>query len=316
MFKKFKWIFHPISLFITAQICLFLLMFTWIRWYLLRSQEIKDLLEHIPFASQPSGQWVILVQGCILMGFLLLAIYLIFVSQRRLVKITKMQDTILSSVTHELKTPLASIQLYTETMLMREVKPTDQKKFLKKTLLEAQRLQALIQSILLSARLDFDATKKSFSKLDFREVLENCYQQLLERFSDTRQLSLDIDFQGPCFLWGEREHLEMLLSNLFTNAHKYTENQGKIAVKLVKKKDTCVLTVEDDGIGIEKKYLKKIFRKFYRVAKTSQIKVAGSGLGLSVCRSIVQQHGGHITAVSEGHGQGSRFVVNLPRDEN
>ncbi|MES2616029.1 MAG: histidine kinase dimerization/phospho-acceptor domain-containing protein, partial [Bdellovibrionota bacterium] len=144
MLKKVKWLLHPISVLILAQICWGLLMFVWISWYISRRQEINNLIEKIPLPATTSGQSVILAQGCILMAFILVGLYMIFVNQRRLSRLAKMQDAILSSVTHELKTPLASIRLYTETMLLRNLSEQDRLKFLQRTLSEAERLQRLI----------------------------------------------------------------------------------------------------------------------------------------------------------------------------
>lgn len=316
MFKKLKWLLHPISILVIAQICWGLLMFVWIRWYILRSQEINTFIEKFPVAATNSGQWVILSQGCILMGFILIALYMIFVSQRRLSRITKMQDAILSNVTHELKTPLASIRLYAETMLLRNVTEEERKKFLTRTLKETERLQKLIDTVLISARLESDKSSLVHSRVNLCEILNACFNRVRDRFSDLRHFefqNLETQTDSPHFVWGNPYHLSMLFDNLLDNAVKYTEKNGCIQAGIILKKETIQVFIKDNGQGIEKNNLKKIFKKFYRIERNSKMKIQGSGLGLFVCISIVKEHHGKIFALSDGLNKGSTFYVELQR---
>lgn len=317
MLKKLKWIIHPISILILAQICWGLLMFVWIRWYILRSQEINALLTKIPLSTAPSGQWIILAEGCLLMAFLLVSLYMIFVSQRRLSRITKMQDTILSSVTHELKTPLASIRLYTETMLLREIPIEEKKKFLNRVLGEVERLQKLVDTILISASLNSDHnTTKNHIKLDLIEIINTSMTRVKERFDHMRLFQFKIrpaNTQCSFYMLGNSQHLSTLFDNLFDNAVKYTKKNDLISIELLLGNENILVSVHDNGIGIEKRDLKKIFKKFYRVDKSAKSKVTGSGLGLSVCRSIVKEHNGKIYAKSDGLNKGTTFYVEFKR---
>ncbi|WP_161597613.1 sensor histidine kinase [Fluviispira multicolorata] len=316
MFKKLKWLLHPISILILAQISWGLLMFVWIRWYILRSQEINSLIEKISVPATSSGQWVILAQGCILMGFILIALYMIFVSQRRLSRITKMQDTILSSVTHELKTPLASIRLYAETMLLRNVSEDEKKKFLNRTLSETNRLQRLIDTVLISARLESDKSSLAHGRVNLSELLSGCCSQVKDRFGDNRVFAFELNKpndESEFFIWGNPYHLSMLFDNLLDNAVKYTEKGGSILAGILQKKECVQIYVKDNGQGIEKNNLKKVFKKFYRIERNSKLKVQGSGLGLSVCHSIVKEHHGKIFAMSDGLNKGTTFYVEFQR---
>lgn len=291
-------------------------MFVWIRWYILRSQEINSFIEKIPVPATSSGQWVILSQGCILMGFILIALYMIFVSQRRLSRITKMQDTILSNVTHELKTPLASIRLYAETMLLRNVAEEEKKRFLSRTLKETERLQKLIDTVLISARLESDQSSLAHSRINLNELLNGCFTQVKDRFGDTRIFdfqALQIKEDNTHFILGNPYHLSMLFDNLLDNAVKYTEKGGLIQGGVLQKKGYLQIYIKDNGLGIEKNNLKRIFKKFYRIERNSKIKVQGSGLGLSVCQSIVKEHHGKIFAHSDGLNKGTTFYVELQR---
>ena len=290
-------------------------MFVWIRWYILRSQEINNLIEKIPLRATISGQWVILAQGCILMAFILIGLYMIFVNQRRLLRLARMQDAILSSVTHELKTPLASIRLYTETLLLRNVAEQDRLKFLRRTLSEAARLQSLIDTVLISARLQSNKASLNLARTDLQEIILACFNKAKERFSESRSFELvyQENIEGALFVLGNPIHLSTLFDNLLDNAIKYTNKGGTIKVDVAVKKDFIFISVKDDGCGIEKDNLKKIFRKFYRIDNKAQTIIKGSGLGLSVCYSIIQEHSGRIYALSDGLNKGSTFYVELKR---
>lgn len=292
-------------------------MFVWIRWYILRSQEINALIAKMPLATPASGQWIILAEGCLLMAFLLISLYMIFVSQRRLSRITKMQDTILSSVTHELKTPLASIRLCTETILLRENPSFPQKKFLTRVLSEVERLQKLVDTILISARLNSnDKAEKNQIRIDVQDVLSACVGRMKERFDHMRFFQFhckQTTLSRAFYTIGNSQHLSTLFDNLLDNAVKYTKKGDTISIEMSLTKSHVIVAVQDNGIGIEKKDLKKIFKKFYRVNKSAKAKVTGSGLGLSVCHSIVKEHGGKIYAQSGGLNKGSTFYVELKR---
>jgi signal transduction histidine kinase len=317
--KLLKWIVHPISIFIVAQVSWGLLMVVWIRWYVLRSQEIDDLLEKIPIkVNLGTGQWIILAEGCLLMAIILVGLYMIFVSFRKQVKLNKLQDSFLSSVTHELKTPLASIRLYSETMLLRSLTEEDRAKFLHRTLGEADRLQRLIDSILISARIESQKGGKRREVTNVLEVLSASYCRVKERYDDRRQFSFCKEFfeteEDTFIIHCDPLDLSILFDNLLDNAVKYTQEQGKVDLFASILPHAIHIKVVDDGMGIEGGHLKRVFQKFYRVERNLRKKVHGSGLGLYVCYSIVEAHGGKIYATSDGVGKGATIHVEFQRD--
>lgn len=313
--KKFlKILLHPITVLVLAQISWGLLMFVWIRWYVVTYQSIQKTVGKINIA----GHWFVLAEGCILMAFILVALYFIFVSQRRQIRLTKMQDSILGSVTHELKTPLASIRIYLETLLLyKDISFQDRKKFLTMTLQETLRLQNLIDSILISARLESEKRHLEFEEVFVKPLLEDSIKKHSQRYGSKRRFAVSEKLQMPSSdsltVFGNRHSLSMLFDNLISNAAKYSFENGKIVIDFEEKKDALVFKFKDDGYGIEKSELKKIFKKFYRVDRISRKKVDGSGLGLFVCKTIVKTHGGKIYATSQGPDKGAVFYVELKR---
>lgn len=316
--RRLRWLFQPVLIFVVAQVSWALLMFVWIRWYLMRNQEIDALINRFPLKdSLATGQWVVLVEGCILMAIILVGLYFIFVSLRKQQKLNKLQDSILSSVTHELKTPLASIRLYAETMLLRNLADNEREKFLRRTLAEAERLQKLIDTVLISARMEADRSLREIEQADVLEIIYASWKRTTERAGETRIFSLerkistpDGQFVIPCNV----HQLSIVFDNLLGNAVKYTSEKGNIILRVDASPTLLRARLTDDGVGVEKPHLKKIFGRFFRAEKTSQIKVHGSGLGLFVCQTIVKAHKGRIHATSDGLGKGSTFYVELPRN--
>ncbi len=315
--RRFSWIVHPVTVFIVAQICWALLVFTWIWWYLDREKAISAMLARLPAPPDiQAGQWVILLQGGILLALILLGLLTIFISQRKQVRLTRLHESFLSNITHELKTPIASIRLATETMLMRDVSPEDRLKFLNRTLSESIRLQNLVDSILVAARLESKSDTSTRETIDLISVLEQSVQKLRERAGTGRSVTYEIHNplgKRDFLIDGDPIQIQMVYDNLFSNAFKYTAEGGTIAVTAIVNNKGFYSKISDNGVGIDKQAIDKIFDKFYRAEGTAKIRVQGSGLGLYIARTVVQEHGGQLTASSEGPEKGATFHVEFER---
>lgn len=315
--RRFSWIVHPVTVFIVAQICWALLVFTWIWWYLDREKAISAMLARLPAPPDiQAGQWVILLQGGILLALILLGLLTIFISQRKQVRLTRLHESFLSNITHELKTPIASIRLATETMLMRDVSPEDRLKFLNRTLSESIRLQNLVDSILVAARLESKSDTSTRETIDLISVLEQSVQKLRERAGTGRSVTYEIHNplgKRDFLIDGDPIQIQMVYDNLFSNAFKYTAEGGTIAVAAIVNNKGFYSKISDNGVGIDKQAIDKIFDKFYRAEGTAKIRVQGSGLGLYIARTVVQEHGGQLTASSEGPEKGATFHVEFER---
>lgn len=311
--KRFGWVIHPITVFVFAQICWALLVFTWIWWYIDREQAISKVLAKLPAPPEiQAGQWVILLQGGILLALILLGLLMTFISQRKQVRLNRLHESFLSNITHELKTPIASIRLTTETMLLRELGPDDRKKFLSRTLSESIRLQNLVDSILVAARLESKTNTSQKELIDLVSLVEQAVTNFQERIGQQRQINFEQRLppsKKEFLIRGDTIQLQMVFDNLLSNAVKYTSDGGKIDIKSTLNVKGFSVEIQDNGVGIEKDALKKIFDKFYRAEGTSRIRVQGSGLGLFIARSVVIEHGGTLTAESAGPEKGAQFHV-------
>jgi len=319
---KLRMLLHPIVIFVIAQISWALLMFVWIRWYISRNTEFDEIIERVGVAINPAmrtGHLVILVEGCVLMGILLIALYTVFVNFRRQVRMNRLQDSILSNVTHELKTPIASIRLYSETLQIRELSDTERSNFLGRILKDLDRLQSLVDRILLSAQLHGSFSRRSMELVDLSAIVKSSWKNAVERAGTNRNFIV-AGFDGPgdseekIWIPGIPYELAILFDNLFDNAIKYTQSGGTIELRALLSANKVEITVSDDGVGIETRQLKNIFRKFYRAETATKRNVKGSGLGLSVAFAIVKAHKGMLFAKSNGLDKGSSFHVTFKRD--
>ncbi len=224
----------------------------------------------------------------------------------------KMQEDFVATVSHDLRTPLGFIKGYTTTLLREDTEwdvPT-YREFLGIIDEEADRLQALIDNLLDSSRLQSGTLQMQFQKVNLDVILRDMIQR-----TQLSELNINIvlDIQGSGLrVKADPMRLGQVFDNLLSNASKYA-SESRVEVKLREEDDQAHITVSDDGPGIAQEHLEKIFQRFYRVPDT-QLKERGSGLGLYICREIIQAHEGRIYAESE-HGEGTAFHIYLPLDQ-
>jgi signal transduction histidine kinase len=227
-----------------------------------------------------------------------------------------MQRNILDSVTHELKTPLASLRLHTETILMRPLSEENRNGFLKKSVHEIERLERLIDEILVAARLESGIPESEKHPHPLLPILEESYLRVRERVGGRRVFSFYKTEKVPHAtfeIMANQRQIEMVFNNILENAVKYTPEGGSISVEVAIANDSFSASFTDSGYGIEKNDLNRIFEKFYRARSQQKQRVTGSGLGLFVCRTILKSHGGKIFATSPGPGKGATFHVEFER---
>ncbi len=317
--KRLRALFHPIAIFVVAQVSWGLLMFVWIRWYVLRSREVDEVMRNVPWMEHSqSVSTLILVEGCVLMAIILVGLYLIFVSFRRQVSMNQLQSGFLDSVTHELKTPLAAIRLNTETLLMRELDEAKRRQFLARSMVEIERLQSLIDGVLLSARVE-SGFRVEYQYVDLLEILDESWRRISDRVGERRRLQFDRECGEEPYLWRmslDYASLSMAFDNLLNNAVKYTDDGGLIAVVVRVSRDRLSIAIRDDGCGIEKRDLRRVFRKFYRSDQQRRKHVSGTGLGLYVSDMVIRAHKGRVYAASEGLNRGATFHVEFRRNDS
>lgn len=220
-----------------------------------------------------------------------------------------------SDASHELKTPLASIRLLTDSLLQSEVDPDTAREFIGDIGQEADRLTRITEKLLTLTRVDArPAEALDFGPTEMAPVLRRA-AHMLEPLAAQSEVSIALDLEddrlAPC---GE-DDLYQIAFNLMENAVKYNLPGGRVAVTLAGTESGTVLRVEDTGVGVPQEDLSRIFDRFYRVDKARSRAAGGTGLGLSIVQSTVRRHGGTVSVRPREPGPGSCFVVTFPPAE-
>lgn len=227
------------------------------------------------------------------------------------INLTKMYDNFIANITHELKSPLASIQLYLQTLKSRTVPEEKQKEFLKSMLQDAKRLQKLIDSILEISALEQKRVAHNFEVYVFGNIFTKLLLGSKKQYKlDDKSFSIEGNPNVKCVI--DSNAMKIVIDNLVDNAIKYSINGIKINVKLSYSGNKAQMIFIDNGIGIPIDEQKNIFNKFYRIYRKDIPNLKGTGLGLYWIKSIIKVHQGKIHVVSEGVGRGSMFILEIP----
>lgn len=309
-----KKIFNPLMALIGIQLAWLLMVFLWIYWFVGRHKELSKIAETYRLELAGRGlDWLVLVEGIVLLVMVLVGVYVIFVYWKRQSDLVIQQKNIMAQVTHELKSPLASIQLHIETIKLRKPPRDKLEKFLDTMLVDTDRLNNLISNLLMAAKLEHRGRPPRYPVIVFSEFVTNFMQAKREKLPEGGNLSIEVEqgIKAPIDVAG----METVLRNLFENAVLYSTASSEIVVSLARQRSNCILTFRDNGRGLEAQELKRVFQMFYRVRSPGE-NIRGTGLGLHIVRSVVKDHGGKIRVTSEGPGKGSVFIITLPRSSD
>ncbi|MFN2455405.1 MAG: sensor histidine kinase [Pyrinomonadaceae bacterium] len=272
-------------------------------WILLNWREVALLVLGIIFFI------------AIISGLVLNTIFLV-----REIRRNEQHDSFINAVTHELKTPVASIRLYLETLQTRDVDEARRREFYDVMLADSERLLHTIEQVLLAGRGGSSQPHTHEALIDMEELVRECLELARTRYHlppdtiryDEQQSAVS---KQRAMVIGDADELRAVVSNLIDNAVKYSHEEVDIAVEVATPdaKRVVEVRVRDKGVGIPSTQLKRIFKRFYRAPGRLVMRVKGTGLGLFIVRSIVKKHGGRAFAESAGEGHGSTFTIQLPR---
>lgn len=284
--------------FLVLGICLIVLAVALnVGWILLNLTEVALLVLGIVFFA------------LIITGLVLNTIFLF-----REIRRSEQHDAFLNSVTHELKTPIASIKLYLETLKSRPVTPEKREEFYDIMLADTDRLLQTVEQVLKAGQAGEKKRRMNVTEVDAGAILNEAIGIVRSRYNLADDVLRITEPAGELKVMGDADDLRTVFVNLIDNAVKYSGPDRKITIRTKKSalNNKVEIFFRDNGIGIPASELKRVFKRFYRVPDQTVRDKKGTGLGLAIVRSIVERHGGRVKADSKGEGRGSTFVVQLP----
>lgn len=310
---KSRWFYHPLFIFIFSLLALGTSLVIYIRSYLQVNAALEDVVLKYNLNSSNlmrTETWVVILVLSLLVAVILTGLLIIYIYYQKVIQLYRLQQNFINGFTHELKTPIASLQLFLETFSRHELPRDEQLKYLEFMKRDTVRLSDNVNRILNLSRLEDRNFKADFIEQDLVVLIEEFLQNTPHLFEEGRVsfnttiTSLLIPIDTALF--------EMLMMNLITNALIYNKSKEKtVEINLSLNGNKILLEFKDNGIGLEKNQIKKIFKKFYQTGKTTK----GSGLGLYIVHIIAKLHRGDIQAESKGLGLGSTFTLTLKKSE-
>lgn len=222
------------------------------------------------------------------------------------------QQNFLMAVTHELRTPLASMRIYLDTLKSDKISEERKIQIIPRLKEDVNRLEKLVENILEAGRFERSGYKLNFEWFNLADLLEESLSKIAA-YNLKKELIINKPKSGnELFYYGDPMALGRALESILENSLKYNDKEKIIIdVSITNSDKRLVLKIKDNGIGLEKKYLDSIFERFYRVGHEMVRNSSGSGLGLYLCREVIKAHKGNIAARSEGLGTGVEFTINL-----
>jgi two-component system phosphate regulon sensor histidine kinase PhoR len=299
--------------FVVAAAMVITLLVFWNVYIISDYHTIKELylMSHGTMEVPARGRWTVLILGIIFLSLVLVVLAIFFAAFLRGARFKRQQKDFVNMMTHELKLPMSSIQMFAQTLRQREASPDDRARFLDAILNDCMRMNLLLDHLLKSQMIERGRLPVIRRRVNLRDFLEEFARKWPRPLSI--RLAADASAQVDPVL------LDLAVTNLVNNAEKY--GKGSVPeVGLDADAKTASISVRDAGAPIPKKYARKIFRRFFRIPNRDTRRQNGVGLGLHIVKSIVRLHGGRIELESgnpeEGRNwKGNRFTISLPRAE-
>ncbi len=253
----------------------------------------------------------LLVFGIIFFALIITGLVLNTTFLVREIRRNEQHNAFINSVTHELKTPVASIRLYLETLQTRELEASKREEFYAIMLKDTDRLLNTIEQVLQAGRISNKRRDQAISEVELNELLTESISMIENRYNFESR-TVKFDPTENIFISGDQGELQTAFINLLDNAVKYSKDRIDVAVEIDNSDEKYVaVTIRDHGIGIPKTDIKRIFGRFYRATNADIQKAKGTGLGLAIVQAVIKKQGGKISAESNGENMGTTFVVKL-----
>jgi len=260
---------------------------------LLKSESKESQEKEIQYLEKKIKQrrWMVIGEGSVFLILLVWGSYLSINAFRKEVELARQQKNFLLSITHEFKSPLASIKLYLQTILRHDLQREKEISFINNAIYDTERLNHLVENALLANLINHKGYNFDFEEINLSAFVRLIVQKY-QHVPNHQKINVQID-EG-IHMMGDKNALHLLLSNLLENARKYSPDDKAIGIRLESTKDVIKLCVIDQGIGIPDEFKTKVFRKFFRIGNEETRQSKGTGLGLFIVKHIVEGHSGKI----------------------
>jgi two-component system, OmpR family, phosphate regulon sensor histidine kinase PhoR len=314
MVKRIFWFLHPIVVFVFAILALASSFVLYIYWYVGVSEGLQELVRHYRLDSDQfieAKTWVVILVLSILIGIILTCTLIIFIYSQKMTRLNRLQHEFINNFTHELKTPVTSLKLYLETFLKHDLPRGEQIKYIGYMLQDVERLADNISRILNLARIETKTYRGEFVPSDLVQTVQEFHQNNRHLFGNC-DIRIHNPYRAPLVYPISQPLFEMLVMNLLNNAIKYNDSKRpEIDIRFLLEKQELHVIFEDNGIGLEKGEMKKVFRKYYQSGQRSVLP-KGSGLGLYLVQNIARMHKGKVRAGNRQDARGAVFTLILP----
>ncbi len=266
----------------------------------------------LPAERSPALYYTLLTLGILFLVLILLGVVFYLALTIKAIALNQRQSNFIDSVTHELKSPVASLKLYLQTLNRHDVSEVQRREFYEVMLEDIERLDRLITQLLDAARVDRSLAADDLEEINLAELLPECVQAVLPRHCLEQDIvSYDLD---AVVVRGQRVDLEVVFRNLIDNAAKYAGNPPQILLGCHRRGNKAVIHVVDNGRGISQQHRRKIFGRFIRLGRELERDKPGTGLGLYLVKALLNRLGGRISVRAREHSPGTVFEVLLPAE--
>lgn len=269
-----------------------------------------DFLDDL--VSRTDRKTIMFISEGIFFSLMVLAgVYVMFVMLKKELKLESQQKNFILSITHELKSPLASIKLYLQTLMTKKVPAEKQKQFFDHSLYDVERLERLVENVLEASRLDRGDFHYDMQPLVVADILNPCIQKI-KSYAEDEEINLEADVDETIMVLGDHHALHSAFNNLIENAVKYSVTPKRISLHLFQDQQNCFFEIEDNGPGIDKKDIPYIFDRFYRAGNEMTRNTKGTGIGLYLVKKITEAHHGEVLVKAPKSGSGAIFQIKIP----
>lgn len=301
-----------VASYVLSLVVVLALLVTWVVYVIQSRARIDELADRVGVTAG-GAHWVVLAVGCGLALLLIIELTSQLANTFADRRYTRKQEEFIATITHEMRTPLTAIKLHAQTLERDDITAAELRRSLAFILQEADRMEVLVDDVLESSRLVARKRRLELEPVDLAAFFRRWAEEASPRV-EARGVRLSTRIETRAVVQATEASLQRLMDNLVENAVRFSEPGGEVRCRVGENGARAVIEVEDDGVGIPKGELKKVFDRFYQVARSGDSRRKGTGLGLFIVSGLVRELRGDVRAFSQEGRPGTRFRIELPID--